>query len=101
MPFDKEEWYDYQEKKKQHAETLNNLRKIQLDYNTYSVLKNKIDNHQDLTPEEASEYERLVKEFTEDKFDQYRNIWDEIDRFAKNEQLQKEAPIYDDVYDIE
>ena len=101
LPFDKEEWYDYQEKKKQHAETLNNLRKIQLDYNTYSVLKNKIDNHQDLTPEEASEYERLVKEFTEDKFDQYRNIWDEIDRFAKNEQLQKEAPIYDDVYDIE
>ena len=101
LPFDKEEWYDYQEKKKQHVEKLNNLRKIQSDYNTYSVLKNKIDNHQDLTPEEASEYERLVKEFTEDKFDQYRNTWDEIDRFAKNEQLQKEAPIYDDVSDIE
>lgn len=101
LPFDKEEWYDYQEKKKQHAEKLNNLRKIRLDYIVYSVLKNKIDNHQDLTSEEASEYERLIKEFTEDKFDQYRNTQDEIDRFAKNEQLQKEAPIYDDVYDIE
>jgi len=73
LPFDKEEWYDYQEKKKQHAEKLNNLRKIRLDYIVYSVLKNKIDNHQDLTSEEASEYERLIKEFTEDKFDQYRN----------------------------
>lgn len=101
LPFDKEEWYDFQEEKNKNLENISEFIRDRQDYDYYNALQNKINDDENLTAQESDDYERLVKKFTPEKIQQHEKRIGDIYNLNNLDLLQKAAPIYDDVYDIE